>query len=238
MRRVDPGDGAEQRHDFDLELAAGDVIAVEVTRHNLPANLAVLAELDKRDWHFPSLDGVWIVDMIPDYGVGALHSEISDLLYQLESVGIDQIVLRSDLFDESLTDDELDAEDSQCRGMLRHTATRATASRLHELGARLAYRIDDAERDGGQVFMCEASEAGTTGPSLVVELVENHAGRDDNIAKLEAARDRFNATCSSGLSTRSMLRLRPSLSQRSFPRARTFGSERRHSPPASTSPGP
>jgi len=60
--RVDPGGGAVQLHDFDLELDDGTTIAVEVTRHNEPSSLAVLSEVSKRDWHFGPLRYDWVVE--------------------------------------------------------------------------------------------------------------------------------------------------------------------------------
>lgn len=190
VRRVDSGGGAEQRHDFDLTLSSGETIAVEVTRHNLPGSLAVLSEVDKRDWRFPILGGVWVVDMIPVYNVGAVHREISAHLKAFEDVHIERLLLRGFLFDESLTADELDADERRDRELLRRTATTESAVRVYELGARLVYRLADAGPEGGEVVMSEASQASATGPSVVVDLVERHTARADNITKLSAASDR------------------------------------------------
>jgi hypothetical protein len=187
---LDPGGGAEQLHDFDLSLPDGATIAVEVTRHNTPSSLAVLAELDQRDWHFQGIRHVWVVDMIPSYNVAAVHDEIVDLLVELEAAEIHTLHLRPELFDETLTDDELDDKDQPDRALLDKRGVREAAKRLRDLGARLVYELADASQGRGEVIMGEAPQAGSTGPSIVVELIERHAGRPDNAAKLAAASDR------------------------------------------------
>lgn len=190
MTQVDTGGGAKQLHDFDLELPDGTTIAVEVTRHNIPMSLGVLSELHKRDWMFPQLRSVWIVSMIPVYNVGAVHAEIAGLLLNLETAGIDRLAIDGALFDTTLHDDELDDDERQDRAALDRTGTRVTAERLRDLGARRVYRWLEADVDGGEVIMGEARQPGSTGPSVVVEVVERHASRPDNVKKLCAASDR------------------------------------------------
>ncbi len=121
--QVDTGGGPEQRHDFDLELPDGTTVAVEVTRHNNPTNLAVLSELHKRDWHFPQLRNDWIVDMRPVYNVGAVHREIVGLLLALETAGVGELFIRGALFDDTLDNDELNDDERQARADLHRTGT-------------------------------------------------------------------------------------------------------------------
>lgn len=188
--KVDTGGGAKQLHDFDVELSDGTTIAVEVTRHNIENVLAVPSELDKRDWRFPELRNDWIVEMIPIYQVGEAHREIAGLLRELEAAGVEELMLGRVLFDSSLHDDEIDDDERQDRELLDRTGTRTTAKRLSDLGARLVYRWREAGPNGGEVTMGEASQAGSTDPSVVVELIERHASCPDNVKKLAAASDR------------------------------------------------
>ena len=73
----------------------------------------------------------------------------------------------------------------------RVTGMAAFGVTLVAVGSRVqVYRLADAGPEGGEVVMGEASQAGATGPSVVVDLVERHTTRADNIAKLSAASDR------------------------------------------------
>ncbi|MDP9333258.1 MAG: hypothetical protein M3Q30_08130 [Actinomycetota bacterium] len=188
--QIDTGGGPEQLHDFDVELPDGTMVAVEVTRHNVPLSLGVLAELDKRDWHFPELRNVWVVDMIPVYSVGLVHRQIAGLLLELETARIDRLLVRGVLFDATLHDDEIDDDEREDRELLDRTGTRATAERLRDLGARLVYCLTEAGSHGGEVIMSEAGQGGSTGPSVIIEMIERHASRPDNVKKLVGASDR------------------------------------------------
>lgn len=186
-RRVDPGGGAAQVHDFDVDLSDGATIAVEVTRHNVPSSLAVLSEIDKRDWHFPQLRYDWVIDMIETYNVETVHREVAGLIATIEGAGIESLLLRGPLFSPTLADDELDDDERETKELLARTDTRAAAERLWDLGARLIYRLVPAVGQAGEAILGDASRAGSTGASLIVEVVEQHAAKPDNKAKLEAA---------------------------------------------------
>jgi hypothetical protein len=190
-RRIDPGGGATQLHDFDVELKDGATIAVEVTRHNVPSSLAVLTELDKRDWHFAQLRHDWVVDMIPTYIVAKVHGEIARLVAAFEGAGIEALILGGRLFRPRVRSDELDDDERDAVALLDRTGTREAAEELWNLGARLIYRLGPAEPSGGEIIMGEASRAGSTGASLIVELVEHHVAKTDNRNKLAAAADRL-----------------------------------------------
>lgn len=188
-RRVDPGGGSAQLHDFDLELSDGTTVAVEVTRHNEPSSLAVLTELDKRDWHFPQLKYDWVVDMIPTYSVAKVHRDVADLLAPIESASTEALILGGRLFRPRLSGFELADNERETTALLDRTGTRLPAERLWNLGARLIYRHARGNAQGGEVIMGEASKAGSTGASLIIEVVEHHATKPDNKKKLEAATD-------------------------------------------------
>jgi hypothetical protein len=170
--RVDPGGGAAQVHDFDVLLPGGRTIAVEVTRHNEEASHLILAEIDRRDWRFPTLRYDWVVDMVSSYNVKAIHGRIAAPLATLEACDVEYALLGDK------SEDALPA------------AAREAAGVLVGLGARLVYRLGPADTDGGEVILSDSSRVGSTAPSVIVDLVEHHAARADNQRKLSAADDR------------------------------------------------
>ncbi len=178
VRRVDPGGGGEQLHDFDVELPDGDVIAVEVTRDTVPSHRRVLAEVDRRNWQFRDLRFDWVVDMISPYDVRSVHGKVASPLVALEAVGVDSALLRHpNALEDAPTADELP-----------EGPARQAGAELYALRARLVYRLSEAETGGGVVIMSEASKASSTAPSVVVELIERHAALDDNLRKLSRAK--------------------------------------------------
>lgn len=60
--------------------------------------------------------------------------------------------------------------------------------------ARIVYRIGEGEH-GGDIIIGEAPVGGATGPSLAVEVAEEHANLPDNSAKLEGQTERAVRTC-------------------------------------------
>lgn len=189
VRRVDPGGGSVQLHDLDVVLSDGRTIAVEVTRHNSPPALAVLGAIDKRRWESPELSNVWVVNTIATVNVAALHRDVARLLQRLEAAGIATLLVRRESFDATMREEELDDEEREERDVLESTGTRDVAEGLARLGVRLAYSLLPAPT-GGEIIVGEASQAGSTAAAVVTDAVEYHAARSDNIAKLEAARDR------------------------------------------------
>ncbi|MGH9157991.1 MAG: hypothetical protein ACRD1K_19630 [Acidimicrobiales bacterium] len=101
-----------------MYLRDGRRVAVEVTRHNLPATLAALAEVVKRDWRFRQLTGDWMVGTIDSPNVGALHAEVGDLLARFEAGGLDSLLVRDPLFDDTLLDDALDDDEREDRSRI------------------------------------------------------------------------------------------------------------------------
>jgi hypothetical protein len=164
VKRVDPGGGAQQRHDFDVHLGDGRTIAVEVTRHNVETSLKRLDAVAKRNRRpFATLRFNWVVDFVPEYNVGYVLERISAPLEAFEADGIEEVLLRGD--------DVLEGA---------HAA-------LQALGARLVYRLGPAEPGGGVVVLGEASSGGATAPEVIVDVVEHHAHLEDNAAKLSRA---------------------------------------------------
>ena len=188
--RVDPGGGSEQVHDFDVHLPDGTVVAVEVTRHNVPANHARSSELAKRDWRFPQLRKVWVVHMIGTYKVGEVHRQIGGLLLSLETAGITYLRLDEDLFEPEPHEDWMNDDEYKTRDLLDRTRTRAVAERLRDLGARVVYSETDGGPDGGKVCISETGQGGSTSPSVIVEMIEHLASLPDNEKKLRGASDR------------------------------------------------
>ncbi|HZP14949.1 MAG TPA: hypothetical protein VFA96_03930 [Nocardioides sp.] len=187
VHRRDPGGGAEQRHDFDLQLRDGRTIAIEVTRHTVAEYLRTLAAVDARDWYFPSLSNNWVVDMSGPYNVRALHNQIAQPLTALEAAGFEQLLLRQALFDATLADDELDDDERSARAKLAAAGAWGAAESLYNMGVRSVCRIGAADESGGLIIPSDAPRAGATGASVVVDLVEYHAALADNAAKLARA---------------------------------------------------
>ena len=88
---------------------------------------------------------------------------VGRLLTELEAQGVEQLRLRGD--------DPLEG----------------VAAELFALGARLVYRLGDAEPGGGLAIMGETSQGGATAPEVIVDVAELHANLPDNRAKLEGA---------------------------------------------------
>ena len=174
--RVDPGGGHQQLHDFDLELENGATVAVEVTRDTVASHRSLLSEVDRRAWRFPELSFDWVVDMIASYSVREVHSKIARPLAELEGASVDSALLSRPNRSNRASEHDLP-----------EGPAREAGAELYALGARLVYRIGAATSGGGSVIMSEATQAGSTAPSVVVEVVEHHAALEDNVAKLSRA---------------------------------------------------
>lgn len=160
----DPGGGRVPIHDFDLHLDDGSVIAVEVTRHNIEAQLQQQAEVARHDPRFPGLQFHWHLGMGRTFDVKRIRTEAPDLLATLEERGTDSI----DLVEATSSDDP-------------------TFAGLRSLGVRLVYRLGHADLDGGALDIGAAPIAGATAPDVAVEAAEQCAGRKGKAEKLAAA---------------------------------------------------
>lgn len=185
--KVDPGGGAVQLHDFDLQLADGTTIAFEVTRHNTPGSLRTGAEVSKRTWDFSDLSETWVVDVVPSLNVKAMHVEVAALLAEVERRGVQSVLLRAEMFG---------GQHRLLPTAGAHLATLEAASvvpvgaRLFELGARLVHSLGVSSDGPGSVIIGEASSGGSTASSCVADAAAHHANLPDNAKKLAAAADR------------------------------------------------
>lgn len=184
----DCGGGSQQRHDFDVDLSDGRRVAVEVTRHNVPRDLEALSAVGKRKWRFPQLTGDWTVGTAASPDVRALHAAVGELLSKFEDGGLHSILLRDSLFDATLQVDELYDDERQDRRRMEVAGVRDSAERLWHLGARNVCRLTDSQDPaGGEVSIYRTGQGGATSAATVVNLIEDHASRKDNRAKLFAA---------------------------------------------------
>ncbi|MFP4512467.1 MAG: hypothetical protein ACLFRV_05930 [Acidimicrobiales bacterium] len=162
-RRRDADDAPPGTHDFDIELPDGCVVALEITQHAYAAVLAQRSLEAKLDWTFDNLRYDWVVDVREPCDVKALNREIAEVLSQFEMVGRDRWLENADSLDE------------------------ATTETLARLQVRLIYRLSEAHP--ATVIVGSAPAGGATSPDLLIGIAEDHAGRDDNIRKLEKVSD-------------------------------------------------
>ncbi len=159
---VRDGHGAPpSTHDFDVVLADGRVIALEVTQEVVPAVLAQRSTEAKLEWSFDRLDSEWVVDVREPADARALNAEIEDILALLEASGVDSLLVGRD---------EIPSE---------------IGPPLGRLGIRLLHRLGPSSP--GRVIIGGASVAGSTSPSLVAAVVADHSSRADNVKKLSKA---------------------------------------------------
>jgi hypothetical protein len=185
--RVDPGGGAIPLHDTDIHMPDGTTIAVEVTRHNRPSELATQGEVAKRDWRFEALRFNWVVDAISSFDVNALHRDVGALLSRLEEADITSVLLRSEMFD---AETHRQASPEEHRYALMAAGVLDVGQRLFNMGLRLIYQLEEASSGDATVTVSGASRVGSTSPAAIISAVEHHAALPDNRAKLAAATDR------------------------------------------------
>ncbi|MGH9274669.1 MAG: hypothetical protein ACRDZU_08490 [Acidimicrobiales bacterium] len=162
----DPGGGRRAVHDFDVVLADGHVVAVEVTRHTVAAEVENSAVAERKTWRFPALRFDWVVKMTARFKVSETYRRLPSLLAEVEDAGLDRFDLKHDT----------------------PTGSAEEALRsIKALGARLLYRLSEADASGGQVILGTAPVVGSTGPDVVAEVAERHANLADNAQKLAAA---------------------------------------------------
>lgn len=165
-RARDPGGGATSVHDFDVVLPGDRVVAVEVTRHTVAAEIESRVAVQRRDWRFEVLRYDWVVDMIPRYSVREVHHRLPSLLSAVEVAGVES-------FD------------------LKHETPSGAAEEalvaLRALGARLLYRLTETSGEGGKIILGAAPVVGSTASHVVVEIAQHHANLMDNARKLASA---------------------------------------------------
>ncbi len=162
----DPGGGSTPIHDFDVAVSAGQIVAVEVTRHTVPAEVEARAAVAGRDWKFPSLRYDWVIDMVGHYDVRVVHGRVPSLLEAVEAASLEAVQLGKDPPPGPASD---------------------ALSALRALGARLLYRLSEATGGAGRIIVGAAPVAGSTATDIVVDVAEHHANLADNSAKLASA---------------------------------------------------
>lgn len=153
-------DGAQGMHDFDLRLDGGN-IAVEVTTDTSRVDRAFWDQINRiSPLEVPGLTRVWHVDLAtPGDGpddqrasherVKALHAQLPEILRQLEEAGLTTLRVPP----------------------LANRDNHAAQAKLRELGVQLCFSFDPAPDEKAQVFFGEASFGGSTGPSMIVDAV-------------------------------------------------------------------
>lgn len=155
-------DRAQGMHDFDLRLDGGKILAVEVTTDTSRVDRAFRHQIDQiSPLEVPGLTRVWYVDLTtPGDGPGeqqashrrvkALQAQLPDILLQLEQAGLTTLrVPRPPSRDKS-----------------------AAEHKLSDLGVQLCFSFDAAPDETAQVSFGRASFGGSTGPSMIVDAID------------------------------------------------------------------
>ena len=156
--------GAQGMHDFNLQFDDGRTFAVEVTTDTSRVDRAFRDQINRvSPVDVPGLTRMWHVDLAtPGDGpddqpaaharVEALKAELPDILRQFEHAGLTKWRMRrSPSRDDSVTADSL-------RG----------------LGVQLCSSCDPDPDQSPQVFLGDASLGGATGPSMIVDAVNEN----------------------------------------------------------------
>ena len=171
-------DGAQGMHDFDLRLDGGRTFAVEVTTDTSRVDRAFRYEINRvSPLDVTGLTRVWRVDLAtPGDGpddqrasrrrVKALEAELPDILRQFERAGLTKWrVPRSPSRDNS-----------------------AAVDKLRGLGVQLCFSFDPGPDESPQVFFGDASLSGATGPSMIVDAVnESLPNKVDKLVNAKTA---------------------------------------------------
>lgn len=167
-RRHDYNDGTP-RHDFDIRMPDGSVIALEVTQHVVFVREQQRGELGKRTWQFPDLQRDWFADVLQTASVRQLHQQLPGLLGLLE---------RRSVRTRTLT-----------RAALRGSGevTGGIAGGLAQLGV-LSCRSYEADAQHGSIYVDPLVEPTSSGVNSAAEVVTCHAlSAKDNAYKLGRA---------------------------------------------------
>jgi hypothetical protein len=149
-------------YDIKVTLPSGRTIALEVTQDTTPAVRHQRAVAAKLDWTSDRLDAWWEVSALEASDARAIHAEVFGFIGELDAAGETKLLVRRP-----------------------RNSTSSLNDRLWSLGVRLLYRVRD--ENPGYVNLSPASEAGSTGPSALIEIAEDHANREDNATKLANA---------------------------------------------------
>lgn len=160
---VDGPSAPDGSYDLRVRLPDGRTVALEITQDTNPRIREQYAAQARFDWRFDTIDGWWEVSVVEPCDLRPLHADIASLIARLHAQGQTSLVIGA------------------------RTPSSPIVGRLRELGVRLVHRVDDHEF--GWVNVGTASVADTTAPSVVVDLIEDHASRPDNVRKLTAATD-------------------------------------------------
>ena len=154
-------DGAQGMHDFDLQLDDGRTFAIEVTTDTSRVDRAFQDQINRiSPLEMPGLTRVWRVDVStpgdsPDdqqashRRVKALQTQLPDILRQLEGAELTTLRVPPS----------------------PHRDNHEAQGRLRELGVQRCSSFDPAPDEKAQLFFGEASFGGSTGPSMIVDAV-------------------------------------------------------------------
>ena len=167
-RRTDLG-GVQLTHDYDIVRADGTAIALEVTQHAVPQQLALRSEISKRSWKSQHLASDWVVDIEVETQLGDFFEPLISCLGTAESQRIRTLVIPSRVHDRN-----------------RH-ARGALASDLHALGVRMIVRGSHGPA-GGTIHLNGVHPVTSYDANSAAEVVREHAiRRSDNRRKLARA---------------------------------------------------
>lgn len=167
-RRVDPGGGAHQLHDFEVDLLDGRSMAVEVTQHLDAAETRTLSEIQKRDWFSDVLDRSWLIGHLGHLNVANLHRELPGLLRSLEATGCCSWIA---------TDRSQPPDDP-------------VLAALHRLGVRsVQARVPEPGTCSGTIILTRSSIGHSFDASDVLDAIAREANESGNARKLEQATD-------------------------------------------------
>ena len=156
--------GAQGMHDFDLRLDDGATFAVEVTTDASRVDRAFWHQIDQiNPLELPGLTRVWRVDVsTPGDGpddqqashrrVKALQTQLPDILRQLEGAGLTTLRVPPS----------------------PHRDNHEAHGRLRDLGVQSCFSYDASPDETPRVMFGGASLSGHTGPSMIVEAVNEN----------------------------------------------------------------
>ena len=170
--------GAQGMHDFDLRLDDGATFAVEVTTDASRVDRAFWHQIDQiNPLELPGLTRVWRVDVsTPGDGpddqqashrrVKALQTQLPDILRQLEGAGLTTLRVPPS----------------------PHRDNHEAHGRLRDLGVQSCCSCDASPDETPRVMFGGASLSGHTGPSMIVEAVnENLPNKVDKLLDAKTA---------------------------------------------------
>ena len=156
--------GAQGMHDFDLRLDDGATFAVEVTTDASRVDRAFWHQIDQiNPLELPGLTRVWRVDVsTPGDGpddqqashrrVKALQTQLPDILRQLEGAGLTTLRVPPS----------------------PHRDNHEAQGRLRDLGVQSCFSYDASPDENPRVLFGGASVSGHTGPSMIMEAVNEN----------------------------------------------------------------